>query len=81
MPVGQITVKEAETMDQNTRQIHKRGLPESVVSRISYSPPETTQGRTHKNTDTSHWNENKILEPAGNRTQLEGRDSTDHGIQ
>ena len=35
-----------QTMDQNSRQIHKGGLLESMGSSMSGPPPETTQNGT-----------------------------------
>ena len=59
------------------------GLPESVVTTMKGSPPETTQDRTQaKHTHTSNSRiEIKICDPAGNRTWyalLEVRNCIDH---
>ena len=52
------------TVDQNTRQIHKGGLPECVVSTMSGPPPETAQDRTQtKDTHTQSQDSPPGIEP------------------
>ena len=46
MPLGRV-----QTMDHNTRQIHKGGPSKTVVSRISGPLTEKTQDRTHQSKD------------------------------
>ena len=41
-PRKETPVGGAQTKDQNTRQIHKGGISESVISRMSGPRPETT---------------------------------------
>ena len=60
-------------MDQNTRHIHKGGLPECVVSTMSGPPPETAPDRTQRTHTPNPRTEIKIPDPAG-------RDSTDHAM-
>ena len=69
-----------QSLDQNTRQIHKGGPPQCVVNTISGPPPKTTQDRTRR-IQPNPRPEIKIPDPAGNRTWvagLEGRGTTDH---
>ena len=69
-------------MDQNTRQIHKGGSLECVVSTMSGPPPETAQDRAQDKGHTPNPRIGiKIPDHARNRGRvagLEGRDSTDH---
>ena len=82
MPVGQMPVGEQQSLDQNTRQIHKDGPPWMCGQHNVKASAEDNMGQ---NTDKGHTpnprTEMKIPDPAGNLTRaagLEGRDSTDH---
>ena len=75
---------EQQSLDQNTRQYTRAGLPECVLSTISGPLPKTTQDRTHtKDTHSIQGQKLKFSTPPGiepGPPRLEGRDSTDHAM-
>ena len=82
MPLSQMPVGGAKSLDQNTRHVGytRADLPECAVSTMSGLPLETTRDRTQR-THTQSRTEIKIPDPTGNRRHaagLEGRDSTDN---
>ena len=75
-------VREAQTMDQNTRQIHKGG-PLWICGQQNVWSNARQQRATYRGYAPSTRIEIKIPGPAGKRTRatgLEGKDSADHGI-
>ena len=70
---------EQESLDRNTRQIHKAGPPWMCGQHnVRASAEDNTGQSTDKGHKPNPWTEIKIPDPAGNRTRgagLEGRDS------
>ena len=80
MSVGQMPVGEQQSLDQNTRQIHKGGPPWMCGQHNVRASAEDNTGQNTKDTHQIP-GKIKIPNPAGNRTRaagMEGRDSTDH---
>ena len=79
MPVGQMPVGEQQSLDQNTRQIHKGGPPWMYGHHNVRASAEDNTGQNTKDIHPKPRTEIKIPDPAGNRTRaagLEDRDST-----
>ena len=76
MPVG-----EQQSLDQNTRQIHKDGPWLCGQHNVMASAGDNTGQNTDKGQTPNSRTEIKIPYPAGNRTRasgLKGRDSANH---
>ena len=65
MPVGQMPIGRAQTLNQDNKENARAGLPVFVLSTMSGPPPETTQDRKQTRTHTSPRIEIKIPDPPG----------------